>query len=159
LKPQLETYTKEKKLNIQWLGYVNPKQIEKEMNAAAMVIVPSLWNENCSMTIMESLASGRPVIASKSGGNQELINPGYNGFTFDAGDASQLTNRIGLLLKSNLNEFSRNAAQSGTNFFSTNCHLKHIIKTYRQFQEEGSLVDHRISRREPIQKLPSTQEI
>jgi glycosyltransferase involved in cell wall biosynthesis len=50
----------------------------------------SRWPENEPVTILESLASGVPVIATRIGGNTELVQDGLNGWTFSPGDAAEL---------------------------------------------------------------------
>lgn len=56
-----------------------------------MLIVPSLWHENCPLVIHEALASNLPVIASKSSGIIELVKDEVNGITFRIGSVDHLT--------------------------------------------------------------------
>lgn len=53
--------------------------------ASDVSILPSL-KEGFSNTILESMASGLPVIASDVGGNAEVIDTGVNGFIIDASE-------------------------------------------------------------------------
>ena len=72
-----------------------PNQVVGKVLATAdMMIVPSIWYENCPMTILESLYMRRPVITSNVGGMAELIKDGVNGLTFRIGDANHLAERI-----------------------------------------------------------------
>lgn len=57
------------------------------MRAMDVFVLPSL-NEGISNTILEAMASGRPVIASRVGGNPELIADGITGTLYAAGDAA-----------------------------------------------------------------------
>jgi glycosyltransferase involved in cell wall biosynthesis len=50
-------------------------------------ILPSL-NEGISNTIMEAMASARPVIAGRVGGNDELVIDGVTGLLYEAGEAA-----------------------------------------------------------------------
>ena len=52
-------------------------------------VLPSLA-EGISNTILEAMATGLPVIATRVGGNVELVRDGENGALFDAGDAAAL---------------------------------------------------------------------
>jgi glycosyltransferase involved in cell wall biosynthesis len=61
---------------------------------AKAVIVPSLWYENMSLVILESLAQGKLIIASNLGGNPELIEEGKTGWLFPAGDVAVLASKI-----------------------------------------------------------------
>jgi glycosyltransferase involved in cell wall biosynthesis len=71
--------------------------IEKEsgkLQSATFLIHASSY-EGMSNVILEALASGLPVIASKIPGNDELIEDGKNGFLFEpATDATKLADRI-----------------------------------------------------------------
>jgi len=59
-----------------------------------ILVVPSLWYENCPLSILEACAHQVPVIASNLGGMPELIQPGKNGFLFEPGDAAQLASHL-----------------------------------------------------------------
>jgi glycosyltransferase involved in cell wall biosynthesis len=54
-----------------------------------LFVLPS-WNEGISCTIQEAMTSGLPVIASRVGGNPELINDGETGLLVSAGDEDEL---------------------------------------------------------------------
>lgn len=51
-----------------------------------------------SAVILESLAMGKPIIASDVPGNTELITAGHNGYTFKCGSSEELANLICELL-------------------------------------------------------------
>jgi L-malate glycosyltransferase len=56
-------------------------------------ILPSYY-EGISIAILEAMATGLPILASKVGGNIELIKHNYNGLLFEPGDISDITNSI-----------------------------------------------------------------
>ena len=57
--------------------------------AALDITVLSSSSESLSNVIMESMAAGIPVVASKIGGNPELVENGKTGFLFPPGDEEQ----------------------------------------------------------------------
>jgi len=61
---------------------------------ADFVVVPSVQPEPFGRVAIESFASGRPVIASASGGLQEIVTDGVNGFLFTPGDKDDLLRAI-----------------------------------------------------------------
>ena len=132
LKPVLEKYTKEKNLDIEWLGYVKPEKVKKLILSSKAVLVPSIWYENCSMTIMESLVLGKPVIASTSGGNNELINDGYNGFKFEGGNVQSLIDALTKFLHMDYIDLEANSYHFGQTFFGPDTHYKSILKVYEK---------------------------
>ena len=56
-------------------------------------VLPSL-NEGISNTILESMASGLPVIATNAGGNPELVADGETGILVSPSDAEELANAL-----------------------------------------------------------------
>ena len=59
------------------------------MSAATMVVLPSLV-EGLSNVVLESMMCGRTVIASRTGGNVELVEHERTGLLFDVGDDASL---------------------------------------------------------------------
>lgn len=57
---------------------------------ARMTIVPSTWYENLPNALLESYASGAPVIASAIGSLLEVVTNGETGWTFEPGNDTEL---------------------------------------------------------------------
>lgn len=55
-------------------------------------------NEGIPYTIIEAMAAGLPVVASRVGGNPELVEEGVTGRLFPAGDSAALADAIGAYL-------------------------------------------------------------
>jgi glycosyltransferase involved in cell wall biosynthesis len=77
---------------VRFLGRQAPDTIPLWISAADMLCLPSR-REGCPNVVLEALAAGRPVIASKVGGVPELLND-QNGIMVPAGDPVALA--IGL---------------------------------------------------------------
>jgi glycosyltransferase involved in cell wall biosynthesis len=76
--------------SIEYLGAVTRDRMKDLMSNAAALIFPSEWYEAGPMTIVEALASGTPVIASRLGSGECLVADGRTGFHFAPGDARSL---------------------------------------------------------------------
>lgn len=78
---------KYKHLPIQWLGFVEADELYGKIN---VLIVPAIWPEPLSRTIIESAARGIPVLASDAGGQPELLALGLPGVVYPAYDVEVL---------------------------------------------------------------------
>lgn len=75
--------------NVFLCGAATGSQVRDAICAARALVLPSKA-ENLPVVIMEAFALGRPVIASKVGGVDELVEPGVSGWLIPAGDATAL---------------------------------------------------------------------
>lgn len=71
---ELEIKSRKALNRIVFTGYIDYSQIHHIYNLANFAVLPSLATEAISLTCIEALASGLPVIVSDSGGMQETIN-------------------------------------------------------------------------------------
>jgi glycosyltransferase involved in cell wall biosynthesis len=73
---------------VRFLGRQGPDTIPVWISAADLLCLPSR-REGCPNVVLEALAAGRPVVASRVGGVPELLN-NQNGIMVPAGDPSAL---------------------------------------------------------------------
>jgi glycosyltransferase involved in cell wall biosynthesis len=81
---------------VKFLGWRD--DVNEIMSLFDIFVLPSL-NEGMGRVLVEAMAAGRPVIASKVGGIPDLIKDGQNGFLVAPGDEQSLANRIKLLIE------------------------------------------------------------
>lgn len=74
-------------------GKINYPEIILYLKAVDLFVLNSGY-EGLSHTILEAMAAGVPIIASKIGGNLELIKHNYNGWLVDYNDKEALFNSI-----------------------------------------------------------------
>lgn len=74
-----------------------PDRLFPAIAASAMVVLPSRW-ESFSLAALETMALGRPLIASGVGGMAELVRDGANGLVVPPGDEPALAGAIDRLL-------------------------------------------------------------
>jgi glycosyltransferase involved in cell wall biosynthesis len=79
---------------------------------AADVFLHAAREDNFPNTVLESLACGTPVVATRVGGVAEQIDEGLTGITVSAGDSAAMAAEVSKLLDDprRLSEMSRNAA-------------------------------------------------
>lgn len=80
--------------NVSLVGWVEKEQWQKMMKDARVIVVPSVFLENCSISILEALSYGRIVVASDRGGNPELVINGETGFLCRPEDSDDLARAI-----------------------------------------------------------------
>ena len=90
--PQLEFLAKKAKSNIEFLGFVDDKDVPKLFNKAQAFIVPQL--EDFGIVTVESLASGTPVIGFGKGGTKELVTNGVTGILMEEQTVDNLIQKI-----------------------------------------------------------------
>ncbi len=115
-----------------FIGYKSGDALQKIISEASVVAVPSEWYENCPMSILEAMAYGKPVVASRIGGIPELVFHGETGFLFEPGNADELLQHVATLMKHReLREsFSRAARQRVEREFSLQQHNDKLLAVY-----------------------------
>ena len=68
------------------------------MRAVDLLVVPTTSQEPAALSLMEGMAMGRPLVASRTGGTPELIVDGETGLIFPPGDAAALAGQVVALL-------------------------------------------------------------
>jgi glycosyltransferase involved in cell wall biosynthesis len=109
-------------------------QIAWLMDRARATVVPSLWEENCPMVVLEAGARGCTVVASDRGGLVELVNDNEDGLLFPAGDSQALAAALIRLAKDRaLSAQLGSARYARTRAHNTaTAHLPALLATYRK---------------------------
>jgi glycosyltransferase involved in cell wall biosynthesis len=96
----LETWLRDSPLRdrVTLMGYVPPNRLRDLLLGAALLIVPSTWQEPLGLVVLEAMACGVPVVASAVGGIPEMIQHGVTGSLVPPGDPDALAAAIDRLL-------------------------------------------------------------
>jgi glycosyltransferase involved in cell wall biosynthesis len=107
--------------------------IRDALNSLDIVVIPSL-EERCSRTLLESLACGKAVVATKVGGTPEIIDDGINGILVDPMNEKQIANAVlRLLLHDELKDrMGINARIKAEKFFDINENMKRMRELYSE---------------------------
>lgn len=65
---------------VNFVGHLDRQELLSCLRDARAVVMPSRWPEPFSRVLLEALSIGKPVIATKAGGNPEAVIDGVNGF-------------------------------------------------------------------------------
>jgi len=79
---------------IRWLGRLPSEETISIVGEALCLVMPSLWYEGFPRTILEALAKGTPVVASRLGSMEEIVEHGSTGFHFRPGDPVDLVKAL-----------------------------------------------------------------
>jgi len=97
-----------------------------------LFVLPSL-NEGISNTILEAMASGLPVVATKVGGNLELVQDGVNGILVDPGDTQGVASAIFSYVKDDRQRHSHGT--SGCSMARQHFSVEAMVKSYEKVYE------------------------
>jgi glycosyltransferase involved in cell wall biosynthesis len=106
------------------------RDIPQILAAADIIVLTSLW-EGLPRTIIEAIASKKPIVATKVDGTADIIQDGYNGFLAQPHDIETIASKIITLLedKALYNKFIHNS-QAILNEFDINLMVEQQEKLY-----------------------------
>lgn len=141
IKEEIMAYIEENKLsNVELPGPIYGQDMEKIIERAKTIIVPSEWYENCPYALLQSLAKGKIVIASRIGGLPELIEDEDTGFLFEAGNADDLNEkieRVYLMKKEEYETMSEHIARVAYKRHNWEQYVDFLIDEYRELVKES----------------------
>jgi glycosyltransferase involved in cell wall biosynthesis len=86
--------------NIEWLGWRPMEEVLSLIGGAKLVVVPSACYEAFNRTQLEAFAKGTPVVASRHGSMQAIVDHGRTGLLFTPDDPDDLIRQVRSLLRS-----------------------------------------------------------
>jgi glycosyltransferase involved in cell wall biosynthesis len=98
---------------VRFWGKVKHAEIEKVFCETDVQILASVWPENQPVSITESMACRTPVIATRLGGNPELVRDNQTGYLVDPGSPADLAHAMSRFLDSpaDISAFGEQASQ------------------------------------------------
>lgn len=110
------------------------------IEAADMVVLPSR-QEGLSNVILEAMRGARPVVATRAGGNVELVEPGVTGLLFEVGDDEALAGCLRQLALDNglRNDLGRAGARRVQDCFDMRAMVGAFARLYRDTHRRAAL--------------------
>jgi glycosyltransferase involved in cell wall biosynthesis len=96
LKEQVKNYRLDER--VVFTGLYTKEESPKIYNSADVFVMPSL-NEGMSNNLLEALASGLPVLMTPTGGAQELVRDGENGYLIKMQDVDSIVEKLKILIE------------------------------------------------------------
>lgn len=127
----LECLAKELGLNEKVAFTGTRYDVKDFMCRSKIFVLPSRW-EGIPITILEAMSIGVPVIASKSGGNSEVIEDGENGLLVEPENSKDLETALNKLLEDTFlrNKLSDKAKSKFREEYSIDKYIRRLIITY-----------------------------
>jgi glycosyltransferase involved in cell wall biosynthesis len=118
--------------NCEVVGQVSVGQVGTYYDRASVFCLPT-WRDSYANSVVEALAHGLPVVATRTGAIPEHVSEGENGFLVDAGDVDTLASRLTTLLDDpgrcrRFGEAARRAGESYSWERTAQIVLRHIEK-------------------------------
>lgn len=120
--------------NVRFLGQLQRSELATFYRRAKFIVAPSLCSESFGLVAAEAMSQGRPVISSATGGLQEIVTDGINGFLVEPGNAEELTGKIRLLWEnSDLCQKMGEAGQKkAIQEYSEDVYYQRLLAVYRK---------------------------
>jgi glycosyltransferase involved in cell wall biosynthesis len=84
--------------NVTFFGHTAHSVCVDRLRGARLLIQPSIWHEPCPMTVREAFACATPVVASRLGGLQDMVEHEINGLHIQPGNTVELADAINRLM-------------------------------------------------------------
>ncbi len=133
-----------KHLRLEDSVYINTFSLNKEMpelyRLAEVIAYPSSSEEPFGLTMLEAMASGKPIVVTESGGMPEIIRDDINGYVIPKGNHEDLAEKIITLmsddkLRKKLGETGR---QQVERMYTRETYARNIFKVYEDAIKEYS---------------------
>jgi glycosyltransferase involved in cell wall biosynthesis len=118
---------------VHFLGHLGGEELIAAIGASRATVLASEWYENAPMSILESYALGKPVIAARIGGIPELLAENHTGWLFESGSVNQLADTlrsVALMPGSAIEQFGRAARRLAEQEYSGTLYRQRIGDLY-----------------------------
>ena len=73
-------------------GFINYEEVQKKMQRASIIVIPSIWDEPFGLVVAEAMSNGVAVVTSKVGGIPEVIKD--NGIVLNDINETRIVNAL-----------------------------------------------------------------
>jgi glycosyltransferase involved in cell wall biosynthesis len=143
-RPELENYAAGLQVSdrVHFLGY--RRDIPSLLHASDVFVFPS-YREGLPVALMEAMAAGVPVVASRIRGNVDLIEDGVNGFLCEAQNGGDFAAKIRQLLEEpKLAEKFRNNGLEKIKHYDKRIVAEQLLEIYRGINARSNTAEEKI---------------
>ena len=120
---------------VQLLGFQSGAALRKLVAEAKGVVLPSEWYENGPYAVMEAMAQGKPVIASRIGGLPEIVKDGETGFLcepFNSASLRSCIEKLWALPASAYRQMQLRAVENARKWFAWEAYRDRLVALYEK---------------------------
>ena len=123
--------------NVQLIGFLTGEKLVEFMRKAKVLLVPSVWYENCPLSILEAQAMGVPVVTMKHGGMAELVTDGVTGALVDEVTPESLAAKLKQILEDaeSYQLLKENCKKGRDQILSVETYYDILIEEYKKLVE------------------------
>jgi glycosyltransferase involved in cell wall biosynthesis len=120
--------------NVEFLGRLAGDDLLNFYRKSRILVAPSLWFEPFGMVVVDAMALGVPVIASKIGGLPYLVQDGVNGLMFEPGNPKDLVLKVRRLWDDPLlcNQMGEAGQQKVAQQYSQKAYYDNLMTVYQR---------------------------
>lgn len=96
--PEMPAARKARGSQVKFLGNRSHEDVLRLIEQSAFLVFPSEWYEGFGLTLIESMAVGRAVVASDLGPRHEIVRDGQTGLLYRNRDIQDLTSKVRRLI-------------------------------------------------------------
>jgi glycosyltransferase involved in cell wall biosynthesis len=136
-------------------GEIKPEELFEKLKRAQLILIPSIV-DNLPYTVLEAMAAGKVVLASKQGGQSEIITHEKDGFLFDHAIPGSFKKELGNILslsKETIQDIGSHAKQTIKQNYNHRVILTKKLALLKSFAEQKPTNHFPLIR--PPQKTPS----
>jgi len=117
---------------VDWVGFT--RDVDAELARMDLFVLPSLFGEGLPMVILEAMAAGVPVVATRVEGIPEAIREGWDGLIAEPGDPGSLAQAIGNVVRGEVDWFvlRGRALRRHAQMFSERRMAEGVAEVYRR---------------------------
>ena len=120
--------------NVKLLGFIRDEKLPELYSLSSLFVLPSLYCESFGITLLEAMASGKPVVASNVGGIPEIVKNGVTGLLSRRGDPKDLADKIINVLSNQ--DLSQNLSFNAKNLVNKRFSWPIIAKNMEELYEK-----------------------
>lgn len=122
---------------VDWTGFT--RDVDAELAQMDLFVLPSLFGEGLPMVVLEAMAAGVPVLATRVEGIPEAIRDGEDGLIVNPGDAPALAAAISRIVRGTVDcsTLAANARRRQGEEFSDRSMAQGVASVYRRVLASG----------------------